>query len=324
MRAKIYSNIVETIGDTPIVRLNKIGKDLGAEICVKLEFFNPMSSVKDRMAVAMIDAAEAQGKLKPGMRIIEPTSGNTGIGLAFVAAARGYSLTIVMPETMSLERRIILRMFGADLVLTPGPLGMRGAVAHAFALAEATPNSFVPQQFENPANPDIHYHTTAEEIWRDTQGHVDAIVAGVGTGGTISGVGKRLRELNPKIKMFAIEPTESPVLSGGTAGPHKIQGIGAGFVPKIYNKDVVSEVLTVHSDQAFAMSRKLVLEEGIPVGISSGAVVHAAVELAQRPEFKGARIVAILASGLERYLSTLLTEHVRKEVSELPVASVTV
>lgn len=324
MSGKIHTNIIDTIGNTPIVRLNKISSSCQAEICVKLEFFNPMSSVKDRMAAAMIDAAEHEGRLKAGMRIIEPTSGNTGIGLAFVAAARGYPLTIVMPETMSLERRIILRMFGAELVLTPGALGMRGAVAHALALAEKTPNSFVPQQFENPANPDIHYRTTAEEIWSDTQGQVDVVIAGVGTGGTISGVGRRLLELNPQIKMIAVEPTESPVLSGGVPGPHKIQGIGAGFVPKIYNKNVVSEVLTVTSDEAFAMSRRLILEEGIPAGISSGAVVHAARIVAQRPEFSGKRIVAILASGLERYLSTMLTEHVRKEVSDLPVAEVKV
>lgn len=322
MRSRIYKDIVETIGDTPLVQLSKLTEQTQAEVCVKLEFFNPMSSVKDRMAAAMIDAAETQGKLKPGMRIIEPTSGNTGIGLAFVAAARGYSLTIVMPETMSLERRIVLRMFGADLVLTPGALGMRGAVAHALALAESTPNSFVPQQFENPANPDIHYRTTAEEIWRDTAGRVDAIVAGVGTGGTISGVGRRLKELNPKIQMIAVEPSESPVLSGGAPGPHKIQGIGAGFVPKIYAKDVVDEVLAVSSEDAFAMSRRLVMEEGIPVGISSGAVVHAALAVARRSEFAGRRVVAILASGLERYLSTMLTEHVRKEVSELPVTEV--
>ncbi|NBO38271.1 cysteine synthase A [bacterium] len=324
MRGKIYNNIVETIGGTPIVRLAKLSQGCQAEVCAKLEFFNPMSSVKDRMAAAMIDAAEKAGQLKPGMRIIEPTSGNTGIGLAFVAAARGYKMTIVMPETMSLERRIVLRMFGADLVLTPGPLGMRGAVAHALALAKETPNSFIPQQFENPANPNIHSLTTAEEIWGDTQGRVDYVVAGVGTGGTITGVGRRLKELNPNIKMIAVEPSESPVLSGGAAGPHKIQGIGAGFVPAIYDPSVVNEILTVSSEEALAMSRRLSLEEGIPAGISSGAVVQAALQIARRPEATGKRIVAILASGLERYLSTLLTEHVRKECSELPVVDVKV
>jgi cysteine synthase A len=321
-RGKIYQNVVETIGDTPIVRLNRLTYGCHAEVCAKLEFFNPMSSVKDRMAAAMLDAAEKQGQLKQGMRIIEPTSGNTGIGLAFVAAARGYKITIVMPETMSLERRIVLRMFGADLVLTPGPLGMRGAVAHALALAKETPNSFVPQQFENAANPNIHYQTTAEEIWQDTHGQLDFVVAGVGTGGTITGVGRRLKELNPNVKMIAVEPVESPVLSGGAPGPHKIQGIGAGFVPAIYDPSVVSEILSVSSEDALTMSRRLSLEEGIPAGISSGAVVHAALQLARRPESAGKRIVAILASGLERYLSTLLTEHVRQECSELIVAEV--
>ncbi|NBW82772.1 cysteine synthase A [bacterium] len=323
-RGKIYKSIVDTIGDTPIVQLTKLPDGCHAEVCAKLEFFNPMSSVKDRMAAAMIDAAEKQGLLRPGMRIIEPTSGNTGIGLAFVAAARGYKITLVMPETMSLERRIVLRMFGADLVLTPGPLGMRGAVAHALALAKETENSFVPQQFENPANPNVHYKTTADEIWNDTQGRVDYVVVGVGTGGTITGVGRRLKELNPHIKMIAVEPVESPVLSGGAPGPHKIQGIGAGFVPAIFDPAIVSEILKVSSEEALAMARRLSIEEGIPAGISSGAVIHAALQIASRQEAAGKRIVAILASGLERYLSTLLTEHVRKECSELKVADVKV
>lgn len=322
MHGKIYGNIAETIGNTPLVRLNKAVPAGHADVVLKLEFFNPMSSVKDRMALAMIEDAERSGKLKPGMRIVEPTSGNTGIGLAFVAAAKGYPITIVMPETMSLERRIILRMFGAELILTPGASGMKGAVAVATRLVETTPGTFMPQQFNNPANPRIHYDTTAEEIWRDTQGKVDIVVAGVGTGGTITGVGAKLREKKPSVRMVAVEPKESSVLSGGQPGPHKIQGIGAGFVPNVLDTSAYSEVVTVGSEEALATSRELIALEGIPLGISSGAVARACIELAKRPENKGKLIVGILASSMERYLSTVLTEHVRAEVTSLPITPV--
>jgi cysteine synthase A len=322
MHGKIYENIAQTIGNTPLVRLNKMTSECVADVVVKLESFNPMSSVKDRMALAMIEDAEKAGRLKPGMRIVEPTSGNTGIGLAFVAAAKGYPLTIVMPETMSMERRVILRMFGADLVLTPGAKGMKGAIAVARKILEQDPNSFMPQQFANPANPRIHVETTAEEIWRDTQGRVDIVVAGVGTGGTITGVGQGLRAKKPGVRMVAVEPVESPVLSGGQPGPHKIQGIGAGFVPEVLDTKIYEEVIRVSSDEALETSRRVIVEEGVPAGISSGAVVKAALELAKRPENKGKLIVAILASSMERYLSTLLTEHVRTQVANLPITEV--
>ena len=322
MHGKIYANIADTIGNTPLVKLNAVTQGCVAEVALKLEFFNPMSSVKDRMALSMIEDAEKSGKLKPGMRIIEPTSGNTGIGLAFVAAAKGYPMTIVMPETMSLERRMILRMFGADLILTPGANGMKGAIAVAAQLAESTPHSFMPQQFNNPANPKIHFETTAEEIWNDTNGRVDFIVAGVGTGGTITGVGEKLKPRKPSIKMIAVEPTESPVLSGGAPGPHKIQGIGAGFVPQVLNTKIYDEVAKVSSDEAFAASREIILREGIPMGISSGAVAKVCLDLARRPENKGKLIVGIVASSMERYLTTVLTEHVRQEVINLPITPV--
>jgi cysteine synthase A len=295
-----------------------------AEVVVKLESFNPMSSVKDRMALSMIEEAEKSGRLRPGMRLIEPTSGNTGIGLAFVAAAKGYSLTIVMPETMSMERRIILRMFGAELVLTPGPRGMSGAVAVAKKLAAEDSNAFMPQQFTNPANPRIHVETTAEEIWHDTQGEVDFVVAGVGTGGTITGVGQGLRAKKPGVRMVAVEPVESPVLSGGQPGPHKIQGIGAGFVPEVLDTGIYDEVFRVSSDESFAFARRAIVEEGIPAGISSGAVIKAALGVASRPENAGKLVVAVLASSMERYLSTILTDHVRAEVANITVTEVPV
>ena len=321
MHGKIYYDITQTIGHTPLVRLRKMNTG-GADVVVKLECFNPLSSVKDRMALSMIEDAEKAGKLKPGMRIVEPTSGNTGIGLAFVAAARGYPITLVMPETMSIERRVVLRMLGAEIVLTPGPLGMKGAIALATRMVEQTPGTYMPQQFNNPANPRIHKETTAEEIWHDTQGKVDIVIAGVGTGGTITGVGEGLRAKKPGIRMIAVEPTESAVLSGGQPGPHKIQGIGAGFVPQVLDTKGYEEVIQVSSEEALAMSRRTIVEEGLPVGISSGAVVKAALDVSARPENKGKLVVAILASGLERYLSTALTEHVRAEMASLAVTPV--
>jgi cysteine synthase A len=319
MHGKIYNNITELIGNTPILALQKLPKGLGAQVALKLEFFNPMSSVKDRMAFSMIQAALQEGKIKPETVVIEPTSGNTGIGLAFVCASLGIKLTIVMPETMSLERRMVLKMLGAQLVLTPGTLGMPGAVKYALALAENTPGSFVPQQFENPANPEIHFKTTSEEIWVDTSGKIDIFVSGVGTGGTITGVGRALKAKNPKIQVYAVEPEESAVLSGEKPGPHKIQGIGAGFVPVNLDRTVVDGILKVSSQQAIDTARQVILSEGIPLGISSGATTYAALELAKRPENKGKLIVAIAASNLERYLSTFLTEHIRAEVATLPV-----
>jgi cysteine synthase A len=322
MHGKIYENIAQTIGNTPLVRLGPLARGLAAEVVVKLESFNPMSSIKDRMALAMIEDAEASGALRPGMTLIEPTSGNTGIGLAFVAAAKGYPLVVVMPETMSMERRILLRMFGAKLVLTPGPRGMSGAIAVARKLLAETPNAYMPQQFANLANPRIHVTTTAEEIWRDTAGRVDIVVAGVGTGGTITGVGQGLKAKKPGLRMVAVEPTESPVLSGGQPAPHKIQGIGAGFVPEILDTKIYEEVVQISSEESFVMARRAILEEGIPAGISSGAVMAAALKIAARPENTGKLVVAILASSLERYLSTLLTEQVRNEVADLAVTEV--
>jgi cysteine synthase len=319
MHGKIYENITQTIGRTPLVKIQKLSQSCVAHVVVKLECFNPMSSVKDRMALAMIEDAERAGKLKPGMRIIEPTSGNTGIGLAFVAAARGYPITVVMPETMSMERRILLRLFGATLVLSPGAKGMKGAIAVAERLTREDKNSFMPQQFNNPANPRIHEETTAEEIWNDTQGKVDFVVAGVGTGGTITGIGKRLKEKKPSVKMIAVEPIESPVLSGGQPGPHKIQGIGAGFVPEILDTKIYDEVMRISAEEAFETSKAVIAQEGIPAGISSGAVLKAALELAKRPENKGKLIVAVLASSMERYLSTAMTETVRNEVAALTI-----
>ena len=309
-RGRIYDSITETIGDTPLVRLNRIADERGvkATILAKLEFFNPIASVKDRIGVAMIDALEASGTIKPGATLIEPTSGNTGIALAFVAAAKGYRLILVMPETMSVERRKMLALLGAELELTPGPLGMKGAIARAEELKASIPGSVIPQQFENPANPAIHRATTAEEIWNDTLGKVDIFVSGVGTGGTITGVGQVLKKKKPGVKVVAVEPEDSPVLSGGAPGPHKIQGIGAGFVPGILDRGIIDEVITVGNQTAFDTARKLARLEGIPTGISAGAATAAALELGARPENAGKTIVVIIPSFAERYLSTALFE----------------
>ena len=308
-RGRIYDSITETIGDTPLVRLDRIAalKDVPAHLLAKLEFFNPIASVKDRIGVAMIDAMEAEGRIRPGVStLIEPTSGNTGIALAFVAAARGYRLILVMPETMSIERRKMLKLLGAELVLTEGPAGMRGAIERANALTQEIPDSVIPQQFQNPANPEIHRRTTAEEIWNDTAGAVDAFVSGIGTGGTITGVGQVLKSRKSDLRVVAVEPAESPVLSGGKPGPHKIQGIGAGFVPGVLDTHVYDEVIQVTSEEALEMARLCARVEGIPVGISSGAAITAAVKVGQRPEMKGKNIVLIIPSFAERYLSTAL------------------
>jgi len=300
----IYNNAAETIGHTPLIRLNRIGGDLDAEILVKCEFYNPLNSVKDRIGRAMIETAEADGSLKEGGIIVEPTSGNTGIALAFVARAKGYRCILTMPESMSLERRKLLKLLGAELVLTPAEKGMKGAIAKAEEITAATDGAFMPQQFENPANPEVHRKTTAEEIWADTDGQVDALVAGVGTGGTITGTGEVLKSRNPDFKVFAVEPADSPVISGEAPGPHKIQGIGAGFIPKNLNVKLLDGVEKVSNDEAFEMARRLSNEEGIPGGISSGAAVTAALRIAALPEMKGKRIVAVLPSMAERYMST--------------------
>ena len=306
----IADSITELIGRTPLVRLGKVADGADAQVLGKLESFNPAGSVKDRIGLAMIEAAEAEGRLVAGQSVIvEPTSGNTGIALAFVAAAKGYRCILTMPETMSVERRTLLRAYGAELVLTPGAEGMRGAIAKAEEIAEATPGAFVPQQFVNPANPAIHRRTTAEEIWVDTDGAVDILVAGVGTGGSITGVAEVLRERKPEFRAIAVEPTDSPVLSGGSPGPHKIQGIGAGFIPGVLNTSVYDEVLTVDADDAFAMARRLAREEGILCGISAGANVHAALEVARRPESAGKVIVTFLCDTGERYLTTPLFDE---------------
>ncbi|QXX75707.1 cysteine synthase A [Methylovirgula sp. HY1] len=308
-RGRIYDSIIDTVGNTPLVRLSKIAKEKGvkANLLAKLEFFNPISSVKDRIGVNMIAAMEADGRITPGKSVlIEPTSGNTGIALAFVAAARGYRLILVMPESMSIERRKMLALLGAELVLTPAPQGMKGAIAKAQELVDSTPNAVMPQQFENPANPEIHRRTTAEEIWTDTGGEVDVFVSGVGTGGTITGVAQVLKPRRPSLRIVAIEPEDSPVLSGGQPGPHKIQGIGAGFVPSILDRSLIDEVVTVGNQTAFDTARLVARLEGIPVGISSGAAVAAAVEIGLRPEFEGKNIVIIIPSFAERYLSTAL------------------
>jgi len=307
-RGKIYDNFLATIGATPIVRLGKLGRAEGvkAELLAKLEFFNPLASVKDRIGVSLIESLEAQGLITPGATLVEPTSGNTGIALAFVAAAKGYKLILVMPESMSIERRKMLLLLGAKLELTPAEKGMRGAVARAQEIIEATPGAVMPQQFENAANPLIHRVSTAEEIWNDTAGAVDAVVSGVGTGGTISGVGQVLKARKPGLKMVAVEPEASAVLSGGAPGPHKIQGIGAGFVPGILDRGVIDEIVQVSNDDAFAMARRSASVEGLPVGISSGAALTAAFDLALRDEYAGKLIVAIIPSFAERYLSTAL------------------
>ena len=306
--AKIARNLTELIGNTPLLQLSNYSenKNLQANIIVKIEAFNPAGCVKERIALSMIEDAEEKGILKPGVEIIEPTSGNTGIGLAMVAAIKGYKLTLTMPETMSVERRNLLKAFGANIVLTPGATGMKGAIQRALELQTEKPGSFIPQQFDNPSNPEIHRTTTGEEIWRDTDGKVDIFVAGVGTGGTVSGVGEALKAHNPTIKIVAVEPADSPVLSGGSPSPHKIQGIGAGFIPKTYNAEVVDEIITVSNDAAIKTSRELAQKEGLLVGISSGAAAWAAAELAKRPENKGKVIVTLLPDTGERYLSTVL------------------
>jgi cysteine synthase A len=307
-RGRIYDSITQTIGDTPLVRLNRLAKDAGAvaDILLKLEFFNPMASVKDRIGVSMIEDLEKRGMIKPGTTLIEPTSGNTGIALAFVAAAKGYPLILVMPESMSVERRKMLLILGAKLELTPAAQGMRGAVARAGELQKEIPNSIIPQQFENPANPEVHRRTTAEEIWNDTAGKVDAVVSGIGTGGTITGIGTVLKKRKPGLKMIAVEPEDSAILSGRQPGPHKIQGIGAGFIPGILDKSVIDEIVTISNETAFSTARKIAKLEGIPVGISSGAAVAATLEIATRKDMVGKTIVVIIPSFAERYLSTAL------------------
>lgn len=310
-RGRIYDSITQTIGDTPIVRLNRLAKEKGvhANLLAKLEFFNPLASVKDRIGVAMIDELEASGRISPGRGVlVEPTSGNTGIALAFVAAARGHKLILVMPESMSIERRKMLALLGAELVLTPAPLGMKGAIAKAQEIVATTPGAVIPQQFENPANPEIHRRTTAEEIWNDTHGTVDILVSGVGTGGTITGVGHVLKARKPGLRVVAVEPEDSPVLSGGAPGPHKIQGIGAGFAPAILDRSVIDEIVTVGNQTAFDTARLVARLEGVPVGISSGAALAAAIDVGRRSENKGQNIVVIIPSFAERYLSTALFE----------------
>jgi cysteine synthase A len=309
-RGRVYDSFLDTIGATPVVRLAKLAKaeNVKAEILGKCEFFNPLSSVKDRIGLAMIEHLEASGELKPGGTLVEPTSGNTGIALAFVAAAKGYRLILTMPESMSIERRKMLRLLGAELELTPAARGMSGAIQRAEQLVKEIPNAIIPQQFSNPANPEIHRKTTAEEIFEDCGGKLDYFVSGVGTGGTITGVGEVLRPRIPGLKMIAIEPEDSPVISGGQPGPHKIQGIGAGFIPDNLHRDVIDEVLTVSNANAFAMARKVARVEGMPVGISSGAALTVACELGRRPGMEGKRILAILPSSAERYLSTALFE----------------
>ncbi len=309
MTLKIANNVTELIGNTPLVKLGRLAAGIDGTVALKLEFFNPAHSVKDRIAAAMIDAAQAAGKIGPDTVVLEPTSGNTGIGLAMVCAARGIKSCFVMPETMSRERRLLLKAYGAELVLTPGPEGMGGAIAKAKALAESDPKYFIPQQFENPANPAIHRATTAEEVWRDTDGQVDIFVAGIGTGGTITGVGEVLKARKPGVQVIAVEPDASPVLSGGQKGPHPIQGIGAGFVPGVLNVKVYDEIVRVTADDAFTTARRLATEEGLLVGISSGAAVWAALKVAARPENAGKLTVVVIPSFGERYLSTQLYAH---------------
>ncbi|MBW7852337.1 MAG: cysteine synthase A [Rhodospirillales bacterium] len=311
-RGRIYDSIVETIGATPLVRLPKLAAEAGckAEIVGKCEFFNPMHSVKDRIGLSLIEAAEAEGKIKPGDTLVEPTSGNTGIALAFVCAAKGYKLVLTMPESMSIERRKMLQLLGAEIVLTPAAKGMSGAVQKAEELVRETPGAFMPQQFKNPANPAIHRRTTAEEIWRDSGGRVDVVVSGVGTGGTLTGVGSVLKQRKPGVRMVAVEPEDSAVLSGGAPGPHKIQGIGAGFIPDVLDRSMIDETLQISNETAFSTARLVARLEGVPVGISSGAALAAALEVGMRPEMEGKMIVVILPSFAERYLSTALFDQV--------------
>jgi cysteine synthase len=306
---RIADNVTELIGNTPLVRLHRVTNGAQAEVLLKLEYANPGGSVKDRIGLSMIEAAEAAGKIGPETIILEPTSGNTGIGLAMVAAAKGYRCTLVMPETASMERRKLMRAYGAELILTPGPEGIKGAIRRTEEMAAANPNYFIPQQFENPANPAVHRRTTAEEIWNDTGGHVDILVSGIGTGGTLTGVASVIKQRNPQFRAVAVEPADSPVLSGGQPGPHKLQGLGAGFVPAVLDTSLIDEIIKVTTDEAFAMARRLPREEGILVGISSGAAVHAALQVARRPENAGKRIVVIIPSNGERYLSTPLFAH---------------
>jgi len=310
---KIYNNITELVGNTPLVRLNRLAEGAAAEIVLKLEYFNPAHSVKDRIGVAMIDAAEEAGLLSPDSIIIEPTSGNTGIALAFTAAARGYRCVIIMPEKVSLERVLMMKILGAELILTPAEEGMGGAIAKAQALVDSDPRYYMPNQFENPVNPEVHRRTTAMEIWRDTDGKVDILVAGIGTGGTITGAGESLKGLNPNLQVIAVEPQDSPVLSGGEKGAHPIMGIGAGFVPSVLNTEIYDEIIQVSGEDAFATARNLAAKEGLPVGISSGAAVWAALQVARRPENNGKRIVVIIPSFAERYLSTPLFDDLREE-----------
>lgn len=318
----LAGNMVDMVGNTPMVRLNSIASGCKAEVYVKAEGYNPLLSVKDRIGKAMIEAAEADGSLKPGGTIIEPTSGNTGIALAFVARAKGYRCILTMPETMSIERRVLLNMLGAEIILTPGPKGMGGAIAKAKQLLEADPEAFGPSQFDNPANPEVHRKTTAEEIWRDTEGKIDVFVAGVGTGGTITGVSEVLKARNPKLHTVAVEPAASPVISGGAPGPHKIQGIGAGFIPGNLNLDVIDEIMQVSNEDAFETAQQLCLLDGFPAGISSGATIWCALQIAKREEMAGKRVVVIAASTTERYLSTPLAESAREAVANLPVAEI--